>query len=564
MRYRRGHNANDAFPEIVRALRLWPCDEMILDGEIVVLDAQSKPQFQSLQKRFMLRRPNDIEQATVTNPVTYMVFDILALNGYDLRTLSLEQRKSILKQLVPAYGPIRYVDDFPEHGKQIFAQVKKLHFEGLVAKRLDSPYVSGRSNHWLKLRIEKSDDFVIVGYTTDLGALLLATYDQYGELHYTGRVGTGFTQKMRRDLLKLFTEQIEPACKDIPQARDNHYVAPNTVCEVRFKERTRDHLLRQPVFLRLRPDKKPTECMMYQTAAEPAAVQQEFTNLEKIFWPKEGYTKGDLIAYYQAIGKWILPYLKDRPLVLTRYPDGIAGKSFFQKDAPKWAPDWIRTVTIESSEERPIRYFVCNDLQTLLFLINLGTIPLHIYASRLQSLEQPDFCILDLDPKKAPFAHVIKVAQAIHRLCDKVGLPTYVKTSGSTGLHVLIPLAGQCTFDQTRTLAEIIAQAVVREFPDIATLMRNPAKREDKVYIDCGQNGRGKLIAAPFCVRPVEHAQVSMPLEWHEVTSKLNLQQFTIKTAVSRMKRKKDPLLDVLKKAPNLDKVLRRLATLIQ
>jgi bifunctional non-homologous end joining protein LigD len=280
-----------------------------------------------------------------------------------------------------------------------------------------------------------------------------------------------------------------------------------------------------------------------------------------VFWPQEKYTKGDLIEYYRAIAPWLLPYLKDRPLVLTRFPDGIEGKSFYQKDAPDFTPDWLRTVPIWSEDtQRDIRYFVCDDLDTLLYVANMGSIPLHIWASRVASLELPDWCILDLDPKGAPFEHVVQVARALHRFCEEVELPHFVKTSGSTGIHVLIPLGQQCTFEQSRTLGELLARLVVAELPEISTIIRPIKGREGKVYLDYLQNRTGQLIVAPFSVRPLAGAPVSMPLEWREVKRGLEMSSHTIVTAPQRMaKLGHDPVRPVLEISPDLPAVLERL-----
>jgi bifunctional non-homologous end joining protein LigD len=321
----------------------------------------------------------------------------------------------------------------------------------------------------------------------------------------------------------------------------------------------------------MRDDKPPRECAAPAArgaAPEPprtepqAPTEPELTNPMKVFWPDEGYTKGDLVEFYRGIAAWILPYLKDRPVVLTRYPDGILGKSFFQKDAPEWAPDWIRTVRIWSEQtEREIDYFVCDDARSLVFLANLGTIPLHVWSSRVQDLTKPDWCILDLDPKGAPFADVIRVARAIRELCAKAGLDAYVKTSGSTGLHVLLPLGAQTTHEQSRSLGELIARIVAGRLPDIATTERVLSAREGRVYIDYVQNGYGSLLAAPFCVRPLKGAPVSTPLAWSEVKKGLTVEQFTIRTVPTRLRRrKKDPMLGVLEKKPDLGSVLARLA----
>ena len=267
------------------------------------------------------------------------------------------------------------------------------------------------------------------------------------------------------------------------------------------------------------------------------------THLDKVFWPQEGYRKHDLIEYYRKISNWLLPYLKDRPVVLRRFPDGIEGKSFYQKNAPNFVPNWMHIEQIWSeSSERDIGYFVIDDLDSLLYVVNLGSIPIHCWLSRTPHLEYPDWCVIDIDPKQAPFKHVITIARAIHDLCNTIGAPNFIKTTGSTGAHVLLPLGARYTYEQSRTLAERFAGIIAQKLPDIATLVRDPAKRGGKVYVDFLQNGYGQTIAAPFCVRPRPGAPVSMPIAWREVNNKLSNQRFTIKNTMSRLKRQKsDP-----------------------
>ena len=268
-----------------------------------------------------------------------------------------------------------------------------------------------------------------------------------------------------------------------------------------------------------------------------------------------------MIAYYRAISPFILPYLRDRPLVMTRYPDGIKGKSFFQKDAPGFGPDWLRKERMWSEHGgREIDYLVCDDEPSLLYVINLGSIPLHVWSSRIKTLQRPDWCILDLDPKGAPFGNVVKVALAARRLCQELDLPAYLKTSGSTGLHVLIPLGRQCTFEDSRMLGELLARVLVAELGEIATIARSLDARDGKVYIDFLQNGHGKLLVAPFSARPVSGAQVSTPLRWSEVTARLDPSRFTIQTVPARMKKMKvDPIAGVLEDAPDLHGAIERL-----
>ena len=257
-----------------------------------------------------------------------------------------------------------------------------------------------------------------------------------------------------------------------------------------------------------------------------------------------------------------MPYLRDRPVVLTRYPDGIAGKSFFQKDAPDYVPAWIRTARVWSEEGgRDIDFFVCEDVDTLLYVINLGTIPLHLWASRLATPQHPDWSIIDLDPKTAPFADVVTLANAVHELCEEIGLPSFCKTSGQKGLHVLIPVGGQLTHGQSTTLAELIARAVESRHGKIGTTERHIPSRKGRVYLDYLQNGHGKTIAGPFSARPVAGGSVSMPLRWSEVNGKLDPRKFTLKTAPARMKKlREDPLTPVLGMKPDLEAALGRLA----
>jgi len=284
------------------------------------------------------------------------------------------------------------------------------------------------------------------------------------------------------------------------------------------------------------------------------------TNPKKVFWPDEGYTKSDLIDYYDSVSPWLLPYLRDRPLVLTRYPDGIKGKSFFQKDAPGWIPSWIRTARIHSDDVgRDIDYFIVDDRESLRYVVNLGTIPLHLWSSRLPSLDHPDWLVLDLDPKGAPFTDVVKVARALHGLLDELALPSYVKTSGATGLHILLPLGARYDYEVTRTFARLLAVMGVEAEPAISTIARPLRSRGGKVYIDFGQNGRGQTIVAPFSVRPLPGPPVSCPLRWEEVTAKLDPARFTIRTAPARFEKLGDPLAPVLSGRIDVAVALRKL-----
>ncbi len=569
--YRRGSEATDVFPDLTRALLSLPAQRFVADGEIVVLDETGRPVFQRLQKRALLTAPRDVERAAVELPATLFLFDLLAFDEFDLRPLPLIERKKLLRRLVPASGPLRCVDHVERHGRALFASVRELGLEGVVAKRADSPYRDGRFRDWQKIRIDRVGDFAVVGFTkaegsrTGFGSVHVAVQKPEG-LIYVGKVGGGFSEKeliaarAEMDALKL---PKPPCAGPLPGGRGHTWVQPKLVVEVRYREITEDGLLRQPTFLRFRTDKTPDECVAPDAPpVVPVAREVPFSNLDKVFWPDEGYTKGDLVGYYRAIAPWLLPYLRDRPVVLTRYPDGIAGKSFFQKDAPDYVPSWIRTARFFSEEtKRDIDFFVCDDVETLLYVINLGTIPLHLWSARLQSPQHPDWCIIDLDPKTAPFGDVLTLANAVHDLCEEIGLPTFCKTSGQKGMHVLVPLGAQLTHAQSITLAELIAGTVEKQHPEIATTARHIPSRRGRVYLDCYQNGYGKTIAGPFSARPVPGGTVSMPLAWREVNRKLDPRKFTLKSAPVRMKKLGgDPLVSVLTLKPDLHAALARLA----
>ena len=586
---RNGHDIAATFPELARAVAALPYDDVVLDAELVVPDEAGHPSFQRLQNRAKLTGSIEVRRAAVETPALLYVFDLLGFEGYDVRPLPLVKRKAILQRVLPHAGPLRYLEHFEKDGEALYQQVVKMGLEGIVAKQADSPYRAGRSAHWLKIRADRTDDFVVVGFTrpkgsrSGFGALDLGAYED-GKLVYAGRAGSGFTAAQLKDVSAALERSVrgEPAFEGpVPPDKGHIWVEPSLVVEVRYKEWTNEGLLRQPVFLHFRDDKKPTDCVKAGNGkretgnddvspatfpVSPVPFPEEprevrFSNLDKVFWPDDGYTKGDLIEYYRAISPWLLPYLKDRPVVLTRFPDGITGKSFFQKDAPGFIPDWMRTERMWSEDtQREIDYFVCDDLASLEYLANMGTIPLHVWGSRVATLEQPDWCILDLDPKEAPFTHVVTVARAIKQLCDGIELPCFIKTSGSTGLHVLLPLGRQCTYEQARTLGGLLARVIAAELPDVATVTRQVGKRGARVYLDYVQNGHGRLLVAPFSVRPLPGAPVSMPLKWSEVTPKLDIGKFTIRTAPARMNNlKEDPLQPVLELKPDLVSALARL-----
>jgi bifunctional non-homologous end joining protein LigD len=561
LRYRTGRDATAIFPEIARAVAHLPCDDCIVDGEICALTARGVSSFELLQNRLGRGDPAAAARAAAEIPVVMFCFDLPAAAGHDLRALPLAERKELLRKLLPQIGTLRYAEHFEGNGEALFKAAEELGIEGIVAKRAASLYQSGRrSRDWLKIKVQQTADVVIVGLVRgkgsrkDLGSLMVAWYAD-GALVYAGNVGTGLDAQIIGTLLPRLdaAQRPTPAFRGTPPGpvRDNVFVEPQLVAAVRYAEVTNAGVLRQPVFLGLRDDKQIAECVAPRArseerreslAAPPTpAVALRLSNVDKVFWPEDGYTKGDLLRYYEAVWPWLEPYLRDRPVVLTRYPDGIAGKSFFQKNAPEFTPDWVETFHIEGND-----YFICNDLQTLLYVINSGCIPLHVWSARRETLERPDWTILDLDPKGAPFADVVRVARHLHQLLGELGTPHFVKTSGQDGLHLLIPLGAALTHTEAKLFAELLARVAATDLSDIATVARPLGARGGKVYIDFLQNGFGKTIVGPFSVRPRVKAPVSTPLEWSEVTARLDPSKLTIATVPPRLHKRPDPMRAVL------------------
>ncbi|HUI25712.1 MAG TPA: DNA ligase D [Candidatus Kryptonia bacterium] len=558
---RSGRDVTATFPEVAKAAAHLPCGDFVLDGEIVALNERGVSSFERLQQRLGQTNAAAVARAAIEVPVVLYLFDLLAVAGYDLRALALTTRKDLLRRLIPAAGVLRYSDHIERDGEALFVATVEHELEGIIAKRADSRYVSGRrSRDWLKIKAQRTADLAVVGYLPgkgsrkDLGALMLAWRGDDG-LEYAGNVGSGFDAKtIKTTLAQLESARRSQAAFEAVKGdldRAAVFVEPELVAEVRYSEVTERGYLRQPVFLRLRDDKRIDECdarpraraAVEPVAADPAPTPPELrlSNLEKIFWPADGYTKGDLLKYYEQIWPQLAPYLRDRPVVLTRYPDGIDGKNFFQKNAPEFTPDWVTTYRIEDTD-----FFLCNDLNTLLYVINSGCIPLHVWSARTSSLDRPDWTILDLDPKGAPFSHVVTVAKHIHKLLEPLAVPHFVKTSGQEGLHILIPLAATLTHDQAKTFAELLARMVAADLPDITTVARPLNERGGKVYVDFLQNGFGKTIAGPFSVRPRLGAPVSTPVEWREVSARLDPSRFTIKTVPGRFAKRADPMRGVL------------------
>jgi bifunctional non-homologous end joining protein LigD len=580
LRYRSGTDATAVFPEISEALRRLPYDHLLLDGEVVVLDDAGHPSFAGLQRRARLTNRFDVARAVTRTPATYFAFDLVSCDGLDLRTVPLRLRKEALATVVPNIGPLRYTDHIERRGEAMHEQVVSMGLEGVVAKDASSSYVSGRSSSWRKIRADHTDTFAVVGYApekgsqTALGSLLCAAYRD-DDLSYVGRVGSGLSGSDLTDLSAILEAHRTdvPACL-LPAGQGGVAVTPTIAVVVRYKEVTRDGHLRQPVAVswgaidvdaiaHLDSDGDPVHEPPEPVVDDDRSVV--VTNPDKVLWPDRGFTKSDLIDYYDAVADCLLPLIAGRPLVLDRYPDGIEGKSFFQKNAPDFVPEWIRTEWIERDDGTGNNYFIVEQAETLRYLANLASIPLHVWASRVGSLTSPDWCILDLDPKGAPFSSVVTIARAIRELCDEMGLPSYPKTSGRTGLHVLIPMGPPLGYDHQKLLGALVAQVVESRHPEIATTVRTPARRAGKVYIDHLQNGMGKLIVAPYSVRPVPLATVSTPLRWSEVTPSLDIDAYTIRSVPRRLRSlASEPLHPILSDTSDIVAGLERLSKRLQ
>ncbi len=566
LRSRRGLDLTALFPEIAKCARALPYREFTIDSEVVVLDGRGVPSFSRLQRRAAIRGTQALARASMHDPVTCFAFDLVDACGYDLRARPLLERKRLLERMLPDTGPIRYSAHVEGNGIETFEAMTRLGLEGVVGKRADSAYRSGRSDAWRKVRARRSADFVVAGWTPaksnpdDVGALVLAEY-RGEELAYCGRVGSGLGEANRREVKSRLGELAEADA--LSDDATHRWVEPVLVCEVEFREYSADGHLRHPVFVRFRDDKAPRECASafdepLEIDVDPAPLREvTVTNRDKVFFPEQGLTKGDLIDYYQNVAPWMLRYLVDRPLVLTRFPDGIHGKSFYQRDAPAFVPEWLTRKTLWSeSAEREVNYFVVQNIESLVYLANMGAIPIHAWHSRITDLEHPDWCVLDLDPKDAPFAHVVAIARVIEELLAEIDLPGYLKTSGASGLHILLPLARQLTHGQARTLGELLARVVVVRRGDIATIARVVRKRENKVYIDFMQNGHGQLLVAPFSARAEVAASVSMPIEWSELDERLHNANHTVRNAIDRLERVGDPMSPILDTTPDLHRAL--------
>ena len=606
LKSRNDKSFNKKFYPVTEAVKQLSFDA-VLDGEIVVINDKGISDFGALQNW----------RSEADGELIFYVFDLPWYDGKSLVDLPLSERRIILRDIIPEEEIIRLSENFDESGTTFFDLAKKMGLEGIIAKKADSTYYPGvRTKEWLKIKSNKRQEMVIGGYTNNedsskpFSALLVGVFDN-GHLVYTGKIGTGFNIKTQQEMLKQFKPLIvkKPPFTELPDINKPSrfrpdpphatatWLKPELVCEVSFAEMTSDGVMRHPSFEGMRIDKKAKD-VVRETATPTAKITKEdkqmrekkmlapvstksrktllnpteemqvrtinghelkIPNLGKVFWPKEKVTKRDLINYYYQVAPIMLPYLKDRPQSMNRFPNGIAGKSFYQKDVTGKAPDWIETYLYHSdADDRDRNYLVCTDEASLIYMALLGCIEMNPWSSKVQSPDHPDWCIIDLDPDKNTFDQVIKAAQVTKQVLDSLGVPSYPKTSGSTGLHIYIPLGAKYTYEQSKEFARVIARMVHNELPEFTSIERMISNRSGKMYIDFLQNRPQATIAAPYSLRPKPGATVSMPLHWDEVKRGLKMTDFTIFNAIERIKSEGDLFKPVIGKGINLEKIVEK------
>src|SRR5213594_3294360 len=608
LRSRTGVDIVKRYPELASLPDALAARQAILDGEIVALDAQGHSDFERLQERMHVRAPGDSLLSQI--PVVYFAFDLLYCDGYDLRDTPLLDRKQLLQRLLHTSERFRYSDHELEHGKELFALAEQNGLEGIVAKRADSPYVSDRSPYWVKLKISKTVDAVVGGWTESrtsalpFGSLLLGLY-QGKKLRFIGHVGSGFDAKKLKELSGRLKELAAPASSfdTVPETNEKpSWVSPTLVARVKFSGWTQEHSLRHPVFLALREDARPTDCQweneVATAAADPTVVRApqvvgrvlntkaqieaelfkgrsetvtielegkrlRLSNLNKVYFPESGYTKRNLLAYYYRMADFILPFLRDRALVLRRYPDGIKGQAFFQKDVREGLPDWFKTVPVDSEHRgEVIQFATANDRVSLLFLTGLGCIDHNPWSNRYDDLDHPDYFFFDLDPSDGTeFSVVVTIAKALHEKLEELRLASFLKTSGATGMHIYLPVEPIYTYEQLRTFGEIIARTVTAEHANLVTSERIVAKRPaGRVLIDVQQNAHGRPLAAAYSVRAFPQAPVSAPLLPRELRPSLRPETLNIETVFARLKDKGDLWGDFWKRRQRLEQAIELLS----
>lgn len=575
----------------------------VLDGEIVVLNDNDMPDFGALQN---WRNNSD-------GTLVYYVFDVLWFDGHSLIDKTLLERKMILQHIFTANPVIRRGEYFDADGVSFFQAAARAKLEGIIAKRTDSTYREGsRTRDWLKVKVQRRQEVVIGGFTRNedtvkpFSALTIGVYEGK-KLRYIGKVGTGWTEARQKEMMKLFKPLISTKCpfetepdvnkptrytrKDLNAAVT--WLKPRLVCEVNIAEFTKEGIVRQASFKGMREDKNPEDIML-EIPAEPVTKPAEgderikppvasaseqgflnasdteqhvtinrcslkFTNLNKIYWPGEGITKRDMFNYYDSVSDLILPYIKNRAMSLHRFPNGIKGKSFYQKDVSDTVPDCMQTLPHTTSDGKEKEYLVARNKASLLWMASLGCIEMNPWFSRISKSDYPDFCVLDLDPDKNTFDQVVEAARLIHDILDDIGVPSFAKTSGSTGMHIYIPLGAKYTYDQSQMFAKLIAGMLHKQIPEYTSLERMVKNRGGKMYIDYLQNRPEATIACAYSLRPKPGATVSMPLNWDDVRPGIKVSDYTIFNVTKIVSPNSDPFKGVLGRGIDLEKVLKKL-----
>jgi bifunctional non-homologous end joining protein LigD len=602
------------YPDLAGIVAQIRARRAVLDGEIVCLEPTGRPSFELLQQRMNLRTPDPRKTADL--PVTFYAFDLLYLQpegsdaGYDLREVPLEKRKELLRALLrPPEKPedrARFSDHHAGDAAMLFQLASQQGLEGILAKRRLSTYQERRTDDWLKIKTELRQECVICGWKESDGAgrliksLALGVYEGK-KLIFAGAAGSGFNERSERDVLAQLKElpKAKMPFKKVPEGEEKtHWVKPNLVAEIKFLEWTSERRMRAPVFLGLRADKDPEDCVVEsavtvtetpeEKAGEPPAPAPLFTKrsgeetvtvdgqlmriqkLDKLFFPRDGYTKADAIEYYYRIAPWLLPHMKDKPVVMKRYPDGIEKPFFFQKDAGAAMPSWIRTVAIPTGEGTGeagggvTRFVMCDNRATLVYLVQLGCIDHNLWQSRVETIEAPDFILFDLDPgDRATMATLVESAQCLHGVFQKLGLQSYPKTSGAAGMHIYVPLEPIYTYEFARGLCQVICHLVETQQPKLMTHERSLGRRpQDRIYLDYMQIGQGKTVPPPYSMRPQPGATISTPLDWSEVRAGLDPRAFTIQTIWARLAEKGDLFAGTLGSPQRLDSAVEKLESL--
>jgi bifunctional non-homologous end joining protein LigD len=553
------NDITDKYPELAGVGRALGSHSAVLDGEIVAFDRDGRPSFSALQQRMQLSTRAQARRQMEATPVTYMVFDLLWLNGHSLMSLRYSQRREMLAQLRLSGQNWQTPEHVVGQGSALLRASAEQHLEGIVAKRLDSTYEPGlRPRSWVKIKTVGRQEFVVAGWMPGqgkrrerIGALLLGVHEPDGGLRYVGRVGSGFSDSELDRLAGLLgpcERSSSPFSSGGRPPRGAVFCEPRVVVEVEFGEWTHDGNLRHPVYKGLREDSSPAEVVREDTRAaanegaggaparadgEAVKIEQDsaksarakvagrelkLSNLDKVLYPSREFTKRQLIDYYVAIAPVLLGHLEGRPLTVTRWPDGVEGKSFFQKQAPAHRPEWVRTATIASSS-KPIDYTLAEDLPTLVWLANLAAIELHTPLARAEAIERPTSLVFDLDPgAPASIVECCTVALQLQGMFENLGLQSFAKTSGSKGLQVYVPLNGESdSYAVTKPFARSVAELLEGAMPELVVSRMTKARRTGKVLVDWSQNDAKKTTVCVYSLRAREHPTASTPLEWDEV-----------------------------------------------